>query len=281
MTSSTIESLRKDLTAVVRDLAAWKQVATGAPLAEFPSSVDSDGTFAEVVSSVWGWYGESLKEDLLALGSFLTSVERQAVANFDKVLRRQRHADQHPETFKEIEQARQWRSDVLENAGAGAGPEAVRVLCEAFLGELLQALKALASCSARVARMPAQREAWTERIRFTPEDVLRGVYADLGRRPPTGEFGYVTRQFMSAPERKRASTPDMQREIAAACVLKVSVGTLPVGYIELLEAAGLVGHPDAPAFLLIASAVAKDRSLSGEGYVERVLATWAASLGGS
>lgn len=279
MTGPTAASSRPQLMVAVRDLDAWKKLATGAPLRTFPGDANLDGTFAEVVSAIWGWYGESLKEDLLALGAFLAPSEKQAVTSFGTTLRRQRHAHQHPETFNEIEQALRWRAEVLEKTGAVEGPEAGQALVDAFLDELARALKSLASCSARVARIPIQRDAWTERIKQSPEDVIRGVYADLGRRPPDRELGYVTRQFISAPARKSAATPESQREVAVACVLRVTIGILPVGYIDLLESAGLVGHPDAPAFLLIAAAVAKDRSLRSSRYVERVLATWSASLG--
>lgn len=279
MTGPTAVSSTPQLMVAVRDLGAWKKLATGAPLATFPGDARLDGTFAEVVSAVWGWYGESLKEDLLALSPFLAPSEKQAVTSFGTTLRRQRHAHQHPETFNEIEQARRWRAEVFKRAAPVKEPETGQALVDAFLRELAQALKSLASCSARVARIPIQRDAWTERIKLSPEDVVRGVYADLGRCPPVRELGYVTRQFISAPERKSVATPEGQREVAVACVLRVTVGILPVGYIELLESAGLVGHPDAPAFLLIASAVAKDTSLRRSRYVERVLATWSASLG--
>lgn len=279
MTGTTARASTTQLMAAVRDLDGWKKLATGVPLGAFPDDAKLDGTFAEVVSAIWGWYGESLKEDLLALGAFLAPSEKQAVVSFGTTLRRQRHAHQHPETFNEIDQALRWRAGVLEKAGAVEGPEARQALVDAFLGELARAMRSLASCSARVAQIRIQRDAWTERIKLSPEEIIRGVYADLGRRPPVQELGYVTRQFVSAPERKSAATPESQREVAVACVLRVTVGVLPVGYIELLESAGLVGHPDAPAFLLIASAVAKDTSLRSSRYIERVLATWSASLG--
>lgn len=278
MTGLAAVSPPPELVAVVRDLEAWKKVATGAPLATFPKDAELGETFAELVSAIWGWYGESLKEDVLALEAFLLPDEKRAVASFGTVLRRQRHAHQHPETFNERKQALQWRTDVLERAGAIEGSKAGQVLVDAFLTELLEALRSLASCSARVARIQTQSEAWTERIKLSPEDVVRGVYQDLGRTPRVGELKYVTRQFIGSPDRRRAATTGDQREVAAACVLSVTVGILPLGYIDLLDSAGLVGHPDAPAFLLIATAVATNRSLRGSEYVERVLATWSASV---
>jgi hypothetical protein len=235
-------------------LCQFKRLATGSPCSPFPADevADADVTFERVVTAVYKWYGEQLRDDIRHLMAKADAQERELLGSFGRLLSIQRNADQHAD-FPGAAEAQEWRDSVAEDPSDGRPSRSL--LIAAFIDELGIALDCLCGIAARLARDPAQAMAWRKLAAATAEEEVRAVFDNIGRHPPQGKFEYAVRQFKGHPELRRAKSPRDRAQVAELVAVGVSLAPLSVAYDEILDEFGLIGDHMGYALLLLAHGV--------------------------
>lgn len=232
-------------------LSRLKQLATGSPCPPFPvDDVAEARMFGQVVTVVYKWYTEQMRDDVRHLASTSERSERMVVEAFGRLLNRQRHLDQHAD-YADAAEARAWRANVTQEADGSSDGN----LSEALLGELDLALAELCEIAARIGRDPAKRQAWSELAASSPEEEVRAVFANMGRQPQQRAFDYAVRQFKSHPGLRSARSPQERAQVAELVAVGVTLAPLSVAYDEILDEFGLIGHQLGYALLILAHGV--------------------------
>jgi hypothetical protein len=252
-----------------------KRLATATRLAPFPVSLVrtplSRAEFDELVTTLYKWYWEDLREDRSYLLLEAAQADRSAVEEFEQTLNAQRHLAQHSNP-DQAAYASQWR----DNLAAKGADEASR--CAAWseaLGVLLcRALEILNSCAYRLAINPAGRRGWLESASVSPEAQVARVYGDLGLRPAGSRFRYVVHQFTSNPRRTQTSGIHQRRQLAEVMVLGNWLQPLSLPYEEVLDEFGLIGRSDAVPLLLLAHGLEVSSGLAGQQLLEILRNVW-------
>lgn len=232
-------------------LSRFRQLATGSPSPSFPAEeVAESATFAEVVTLLFKWFGEQMRDDIRFLTSVADGPERVVVEKFARLLTSQRHLDQHAD-YSNAAEARAWRA---EAAPASEGSFDAG-LSQALLAELNTALETLCSIAARIGRDEKKRRTWTALAAASPAEEMRAVFANMGRRPHPRTLDYAVRQFRSHPGLRNAMTPQDRAQVAELVAIGASLTPLSVAYDEILDEFGFIGNPIAYALLILAHGV--------------------------
>ena len=240
--------------ALAEDLSRLKRLATGLPCAPFPSAAISRTTasFEDVTSALYKWYWEELREDRNNVGAQATQVQRVQLAEFEQLLKDQRHVDQHA-GYSRAAAALQWRTGAA--TGSGDGHPSADPLTTRLLSELCLALELLCELALLIGRDPDRSLAWRQITALSPEQEVLAVFRNLGRHPQPGRLAHAVRQYTGHPDLRRARSPRDRARIAEAVVLGTSLQPLTVDYEELLDSFGLIGDQAGYSLLLLAHAV--------------------------
>jgi hypothetical protein len=239
---------------LAEQLSKFKRLATGSSCAPFPRDViaSTDVTFKDAVTAIWGWYEEQLSADVREIASRADPQARPMLSQFSRLLKDQRHVDQHPD-YDRAAEARAWRNTV-EGQSSGASTE-TNQLVSALLRELCTALECLCAVAARIARSPSDSQSWRMLAALSPEEEMRAVLANIGRQLQPNRLGYAVRQFDKHPELRGAGSSQARAQVAELVALGVSLAPLSVAYDEILDEFGLVGDARGTALLLLAHGV--------------------------
>lgn len=240
------------LLGLAQQLSNHKRIATGSPLSDPTAIRDAyDRSFDDLVTAIWRWYGESIRQDRLFLENLAKSNQRLLLGSFRRNLMDQRHDKQH-EHYDRAAEARTWREQAI--ASAIPGSESDVLLRDSMVAELQAALQILCAVALHhQTKDPRFGQSWNERAAVAPEAEVRNIYSNLGLQPPKN-FKYVVRQYESDPRLLHASTTK-RAQIAQSMVIGIGLSPLSICYDELLDEFGLVGDSSARSLLVLAHGV--------------------------
>lgn len=234
-----------------QQLSNHKRMATSSTISD-PTAICHayDRSFDALVTAIWRWYGESLRQDRFFLENLATASQRAKLHSFWNTLQDQRHDKQHDD-YDRAAEAQMWREQVI--AAGAPGTESRVLLRDAMVAELQTALQILCAVAQHRAKEPQFAQMWNERASVTPEAEVRNVYSNLGLQLPRN-FEYVVRQYAADPRLRNAST-SKRAQIAQTTVIGIGLSPLSIGYDELLDEFGLVGDQSARSLLVLAHGV--------------------------
>lgn len=237
------------LLSAASDLSASRRMVVGvaSTVPDLPEDVRSGPDFDALVTAFFGWYCESLADDL----EFLWPETLGPVPLFRRVLITLRHARQHHGTNRFATEAEGWFKDKI-----GALPTTSQewITCAVALVDCgLHALVAVCR-KAVAARQPPGSDQWRKALEWSPESQMALAFQDLGRAPKGPRYEYLVRQFRSSPARRSARTAQRGLDVARAMIVGEGLARveLPIDGAQLLEELGLLGSPDAQAVLAFA-----------------------------
>lgn len=235
-----------------QQLSNHKRMATGSPIHD-PTAIREayKRSFGDLVTAVFRWYGEAMREDRHFLESKANPSQRAKLNTFLTTLRDQRHDKEH-EGYDRTAEARTWREQVI--AADAPGSDSDVLLRDAMVAELQTALQILCAVALHRATEPGFAQSWNERTAVTPEAEVQNVYSNLGLQQPRN-FEYVVRQYIGHPRLRHASTASKRAQLAQSVVIGIGLSPLSIGYDELLDEFGLVGDSSARSLLVLAHGV--------------------------
>jgi hypothetical protein len=253
-----------------QQLSGHKRMATGLPISN-PSAISDayERSFDDLVSAIYRWYGESMRQDRVFLESMASSSQRAELGSFWSHLKDQRHDKQH-DGYDRAAAARTWREQAITSDVPGAESDAV--LRNALVTELQAALQTLCAIAVRTAKDRQLADSWMQRVAVTPEAEVRNVYSNLGLEAPRN-FEYVVRQYEGHPWLRRARTLSDRAQIAQIIVVGIGLPPLSIDYDELLDEFGLLGDSSARSLLVLAHGV-EESGHSNASTVSILKAIW-------
>lgn len=255
---------------LARTFSLRRDIAIGQGAPDFPD-LGLSGSFTDVVSGLYRWYYEGLREDRGFLDSHVPQASRQHYDAFIQNLNDQRHLNEH-QGYKHAARARAWRDSVLA-LDELATPSADAALSRALLHGLCRAIEALDAAARGLDT--AERATWSELVAATPELQVRAVLDDLGIRLKPSDLDFLVRQFTGDPRRGSSKTIEARRAVAAKVVVGSRARPLSVPYEQLLDEFNLIGTQPALGFLYIAHGLEVATHVSGDNLVSLLRVVWA------
>ncbi|MDP3952990.1 hypothetical protein [Microbacterium sp.] len=247
-------------------------MATGAALAasspDLSPACASEAALNQLVSSYYKLFHEELASDLV----FLTSIQRHPdIESCRKLIRDLRTVAQHTGNTHAKSVVKTWRS--LFPSPQEAATELARSVAVA-----LARLAAVAGVARRNGAVAAR---WRDVALIQPATVFVVVARDLGLRLPTYKQQFMVRQ-VEGRLKVEPGAGDRRLHISDLCAQEIvsSHRTLPVPYVDVLDALNLLGKAGADAAVTLAYAVAEVApQLKGEPFIERVKQTYISAGG--
>lgn len=229
-----------------------KKMAT-ASLSSEPTGIGGayEDSFGALVSAIYRWYVEAMRQDREFLESFASSSQRVELRRFLNNVQNQRHDKEH-NGFDRAADAETWRAQAIASGAPEAEPDAQ--MRDALVAELQGALMILCGLARRAAQDPRLAGLWRERLATTPEAEIRNVYSNLGLYPPSS-IGHVVRQYEGHPRLRSARSASDRAQIAQTVVIGIGLTPLSMAYDELLDDFDLLGQSSARSLLILAYGV--------------------------
>lgn len=230
-----------------------KRMATGSVISE-PTAIGSayKESFDALVTSIYRWYGEAMRQDRGFLEPLASSHERMKLRGFWNIVKDQRHEKQHDD-YDRAAAAREWRTQA--RASNTAASEQDSQWRDALLAELHAAMKILCAVARRVAQDQQLALSWRERLATSPIEEVSTVYSHLGLHPTKKTIEYVVRQYTAHPKLQSAHSSSQRAKIAQLVVIGIGLKPLSIAYDQLLDKFNLIGSSSARSLLMLAHGV--------------------------
>lgn len=236
-------------------LSNFKRMATGSAAPGFPEEriTPAGVSFSEVAIAIGDWYLTQLRADLNVIRTVAMPADRATLKNFYFLMKDQRNYSAHPADYDRKAEAEAWREHVRLRTPSQRSSDVD--LINELMGELCTALDCLCRVAAMIVRNPTHSRKWQDAAAMSPEEEMKAVYANLGRRLPPYQLNNVVRRYSQHPDLARAKSRQERANIAELVAVAHLSAPLQVPYDELLDEFGLVGDSRASALLLIAHGV--------------------------